>query len=44
MKAKAEYALRMTDKEQREQYASNVGNLASVLIAWANMGGEGKDA
>jgi hypothetical protein len=40
MKAKAEYALQMTDKEQREQYARNVGNLASVLIAWANMGGE----
>jgi len=35
--------LRMTDKEQREQYARNVGNLASVLIAWAGMGGEGKD-
>jgi hypothetical protein len=43
MKAKAEYALQMTDKEQREQYARNVGNLASVLIAWAGMGGEGKD-
>lgn len=43
MKAKAEYALRMTDKEQREQYARNVSNLASVLIAWAGMGGERKD-
>ena len=43
MKAKSEYALQMSDKEQREQYARNVGNLATVLIAWAGMGGEGKD-
>lgn len=40
IKAKAEYALKMTDKEQKSQYSQDVRGIALGLIAWAESGGE----
>lgn len=43
MKAKADYALTMSENEQRDNYAQSVRGIAAALIAWANAGGEAKD-
>lgn len=43
IKAKAEYALEMTDEEQKNQYAQDVRGIALGLIAWAESGGENVD-
>jgi hypothetical protein len=43
IKAKAEYALKMTDKEQKNQYSQDVRGIALGLIAWAESGGENVD-
>jgi hypothetical protein len=43
IKAKAEYALKMTDKEQKNQYSQDVRGIALGLIAWAESGGENAD-
>lgn len=43
IKAKAEYALKMTDKEQKNQYSQDVRGIALGLIAWAESGGEKVD-
>ena len=44
MKAKAEYALNMTEQEQRDQYAQSVRGIAAALMAWAETGGEKDNA
>lgn len=44
IKAKSEYALKMTDKEQKNQYSQDVRGIARGLIAWAELGGENADA
>jgi len=43
MKAKAEYALKISDKEQQSQYAKDVRGIAMGLIAWVKSGGENAD-
>ena len=40
MKAKADVALEMTDKERADRYQEDVANIASVLMAWAKKGSE----
>lgn len=44
IEAKAEYALKMTDKEQKNQYSQDVRGIALGMIAWAESGGENADA
>ena len=45
MKAKSEYALNMSAKEETDNYAQNVRGIAAALIAWAKApGGENENA